>query len=75
MLAIMLVGGTDIGWHVGEKLPLEVTDPDEVARVQMIQADEHELQHIATMFPQFVPNGKRVARFYGDVARTIYANL
>jgi hypothetical protein len=59
---------TDAMWHVGSPLPC---DPKEVVD---IQADGDELVKIRGLFPALTPTTD-VAVFYGDIARTIFANL
>ena len=79
MLYITTIHGKEFEWHVGETVP-EIA----VASIAELQADLHELEHIqklfdieeakGTHFTIPMPN-KRVCRWYGDLARTIYLNL
>jgi hypothetical protein len=63
-------------WHVGEKVP-DVP----VERIVELQADGDELEYIENIFSTHgkcsipIPYAKRVVRWYGDIARTIYLNL
>lgn len=71
-------------WHIGEQIPLDYHD---MMNVQQIQADGHELEHIIKKFTILInskglsivtipinPN-QRVHRWFGDIAKTICANL
>jgi len=62
-------GGRAVSVHVGTPTP---NFP--VKFVEQVQADGDELTVIAEMYPSLVAQGKRVVRFYGDIARTILLN-
>lgn len=55
-------------WHVGEELPNIAAN-----RVIELQVDGDEKEHIENLMGQLVD--KPVARYYGDIARTIWINL
>lgn len=74
MLSIQFHSGVERTWHVGKKVPISY---QEVNAVNDIQADGHELEHILCMFDHsnfLIPKG-RVVRIFGDLAKTIVANL
>lgn len=71
MLYIVVRDGKIHNWHIDEQNPCD-TDP---SRVVELQADGHELGHIAMMYPHLVAHGKCVVRFFGCIAQTIVANL
>lgn len=72
MLNIVFQSGRSREWHVGEESPVGYA---EVIAISEIQADGHELEHIKNMFDQpILPKG-RVVRIFGDLAKTIVANL
>lgn len=80
MLYIVFDSGRERTWHVGEPLP--ITDA-EVFAVKMIQADGDELKHIQDLFHSTTSSGsktipmpydRRVAKWYGDIAKTIIGN-
>jgi hypothetical protein len=76
MLYITFNSGDTREWHVSEPSPIRW---DEAHAIREIQADGHELDHIRNMFcfsPEYVviPRG-RVVRLFGDLAKTIVANL
>jgi len=61
-------------WHIGEPNPVKW---EEAHAIREIQVDGHELEHIKDMFDHpsyFFPRG-RVVRLFGDLAKTIVANL
>lgn len=67
-----------IQWHVGSELPKV-----DINQIDYIQADGDELFHIIQLF-KFrstdtftipIPFDKRVVKWYGDIAKTIIANL
>ncbi len=84
MLTIILPGGIQKEWHVGEKNPINF---GETSMISEIQVDGHELQHIQDQYCGQVaamttrvysipmPSNKRVIRWFGDIAQTIVANL
>jgi hypothetical protein len=69
-----------IDWHVGYSLP-RISPLD----IEFIQADGDELDYVVRLFtpirdgvsrPCTIPVPRqRVVRWYGDIARTIYANI
>lgn len=67
-----------VEWHIGQKNPME--DKRKIRWVTEIQLSGDELQHVFFMFdvigkrPSFMPTGN-VVTLYGDLARTIVANL
>lgn len=76
MLTILTSNGEEHNFHVGQErdiLALRLTE------ISLIEADGDELQHILSRFTianQFtipVPN-KRICRWYGDIAKTIWIN-
>jgi len=74
MLSIQFDSGNVRNWHIGEKNPVPFAS---VYAVQDIQADGDELEHIHNMFSNstnIIPKG-RVVRIFGDLAKTIIANL
>jgi len=85
MLAIKLQTGQEFQWHVGTPLTLLGQD---ILRIEYIQASEDELKHIVEQF-SFMYNGsvtcsipihnlydgKQTVTWYGDIAKTIIANL
>lgn len=64
-------GASEFEWHINEPLPRF----ENIAHVNMIQADGDELALIAEMYPALTAQGKRVVRFDGCIARTILRNL
>jgi hypothetical protein len=71
-----------IEWYIGNPDPLIYDGARDVIE---IQADDDELEHIKNMFPKvnnsfgsvvspLIPKGK-VVRLFGDLAKTIVANL
>ena len=74
MLAIVFNDKKDRVWHIGNTLNIT---SDEIDSLVFIQADGHELDHIKSMFANpdnIFPKG-RVIKLYGDLAKTIVANL
>ena len=73
MLAIVFKIMREKQWHVGQ--PLLITE-GEIDSIKFIQADGHELDHIKYMVGNsgMIPEG-RVVKIYGDMAKTIVANL
>lgn len=83
MLVIFTTDGLEIEWHTEEKIPemYKGSRYSGLERISYIQADGHELLHIQDAFRDKewaytipMPN-RRVCRWYGDLARTIYLNL
>ena len=84
MLYIVTKDGQEVEWHTGKKVPK--IDPQDVVE---IQADCDELEHVKWLFTNRIANPYastveiytiplpkgRVARWFGDFARTIYCNL
>ena len=70
MLAVVYNHYEEIVWHVNEGKIHYINN------IEYIQADGHELDHIRKMFdPQIpMPRGP-VVKFYGDLAKTIAANI
>ena len=61
-------------WYVGQHSSIS---DDEIDLIKFIQADGHELDHIKyCMFGDsgMIPEG-RIVKIYGDLAKTIVANL
>ena len=61
-------------WYVGQ--PFLISD-DEIDLIKFIQIDGHELDHIKYYMvgdSGFIPEG-RIVKIYGDLAKTIVANL
>lgn len=63
--------GQYIQWHVGFPMPVHPSD------VEDIQADGDELDIIYDNSPILLNGrtGNLVQSFYGDIARTLYANI
>lgn len=59
-------------WHIGEKNPIPYNGVNSVID---IQADGDELRHIQSSFTNIPIANVRVMRWFGDIARTIIANL
>ena len=75
MLYVCFDGHPDVEWHTGKDFPKLIGN--HISDVTMLQADGHELDHIKSMFnnpDNIFPKG-RVVKLYGDLARTIVANL
>lgn len=75
MLVIFNHNADEIEWHVSEKS--NRFTPKVLNAISYIQADGHELEHIKSMFENpdnIFPKG-RVVKIYGDLAKTIVANL
>lgn len=77
MTAVISDGETvEHEWHIGEQVP-DVP----VEKISEIQADGDELAYIKDLFSSgthssiLIPYGKKVARWDGCIARTIYLNL
>lgn len=65
----------EYSWHIGQKNPFKIK---ECNHISYIIADGDELEHIHNMFPNPVQNfplNRRVVTIYGDLAKTIVANL
>ena len=60
-------------WYVGQ---LSSISDDEIDLIKFIQVDGHELDHIKYMVgnSEMIPEG-RIVKIYGDLAKTIVANL
>ena len=60
-------------WYVGQ--PSSISDY-EIGLIKFIQVDGHELDHIKYMVGNsgMIPEG-RIVKIYGDLAKTIVANL
>ncbi|MFA5403946.1 MAG: hypothetical protein WC358_03325 [Ignavibacteria bacterium] len=60
-------------YHIGDVLDLGWED-SLIRDIEFIQADGHELNAIVKMFQGTIPipQGLRVVRWYGDIARTIH---
>lgn len=81
-LYIVTTKKPDFEWHIGERLELS---PEYINTIQYIQADGDELEHIVIEFTLIsntyanitipLPKTKRVVKWYGDIAKTIIANL
>lgn len=63
-----------LGWYVGQNCPVISS---RINDVESIQADGHELEHIKDLFGYNNPNipKGRVVNIFGDLAKTIVANL
>ncbi len=70
-LYIVNTSGKDEIWHVGTP-NLILT---EIINVSFIQVDGHELDHIRQQFTNLPMTTKRSARWFGDLAKFIVANL
>lgn len=73
MLAIIFKTIREKHWHVGQS---SFITENEIDSIKFIQADGHELDHIKNMVGNsgMIPEG-RVVKIYGDMAKTIVANL
>ena len=75
MLAIILYNNkVERTWYIGDTVRFSLS---EINNITFIQADGHELDHIKSMFESpnnMIPKG-RVVKIYGDLAKTIVANL
>ena len=60
-------------WYVGQ---LSLISDDAIDLIKFIQVDGHELDHIKYMVGNsgMIPEG-RIVKIYGDLAKTIVANL
>lgn len=65
-------------WYINDKRPSH----EAILRVLYIQADGHELEHIKAKFTNYLSQNptipipcNQVCVWYGDIARTILANL
>lgn len=78
-LDIVFHDGHELTWHIGQKLPIFSTK--QIDAISHIQADGDELQHIMNLFSIDgvftipMPKVGRVIRWFGDIAKTIIANI
>lgn len=59
-------------WHVGEPMPIPMRG---IHTITDIHADGDELYHIRVKFTNLLLAEVRVMSWYGDIAKTIVANL
>lgn len=76
MLCFYVGGKVSLPYHVPFRQHDEHFNNVALSEVApVVQADGHELDAIARMFPELTPRGVRVAMFHGDIARTILSNI
>ncbi len=70
---------TEVDWWVGNSEPISFHD---INHVLSIQIDGDELEHVKDQYTSAntglklpIPRNQRVVRLFGDIAKTIVANL